>query len=63
MIGFRDLQVYSEVITNTKEKVSARKLQRKVETMLGYQTDKMAFDGDLSKNIYQSKSEKHKGLL
>lgn len=60
MIGFRDLQVYSEVITNPLEKVSARKLQRKVETMLGYRTDKMVFNDDLTKNVYQTKPEKKK---
>ena len=60
MIGFRDLQVYAEVINNPKEKVSARKLQRKVETMLGYRTDKMAFEDNLIKNVYIPKSEKKK---
>jgi len=44
MKAFQDIQEYSELITNVKEKEVVRKLKSKVEIMLGYQTDKMLFE-------------------
>ena len=53
MKGFRDLQEYAPLVTNVKEKKVIMKLQHKIETMLGYRTDKMMLEDKMDASYKQ----------
>ena len=46
MIGLRDVLEYATMVDDEKEQVVIKRLQRKMETMLGYRVDKVLFESE-----------------
>ena len=46
MIGYRDIQEYATTVENDKEQAVIKRIQNKIDTMLGYRTDKVVFEKD-----------------